>query len=61
MDIAAVEDAVDPGEGVVDLRPEGGAGFGDVGVGDQADSLCHGNGPLKRIGYPTRIACYGGD
>ena len=39
--VAAVEYAVDAFERVVDLRPERRARFGDMGVGDQADSRCH--------------------
>ena len=38
VDVAPVEDGVDPGEGVERLRPEFGARLGDVGVGDEADA-----------------------
>ena len=38
MDVAAVEDRVDAGEHVEDLRPQLGAGLGDVRVGDQPDA-----------------------
>lgn len=37
VDIAAVEEEVDALESLPELRPEFGAGFGDVGVGDESD------------------------
>jgi hypothetical protein len=37
VEIAAVENDVDAGEGLEDLRPQGGARLRDVGVGEQTD------------------------
>ena len=45
--VAAVEDAIDASEGIEHLRPELGAGFGNVGVGHQADFHGHGRVPHR--------------